>query len=116
VVDKKESDVSKFALELARIHKRKEDLRQELVELDNQEKQVAFQLNSALGIIPIAEAAKRVQVAILRMKDMASKRRSAMMKNLWASKTPEERQVWKGKLLANRKKKGSAIVEQGGMK
>lgn len=90
---------------LTHIRKEKIKLMARLAELNEEEKDVAFQLNSALGIVPLQEAADRVKRVIERANRLSSHAKSEAMRRLWASKTPEERAAWKLK-LGRKKKEG----------
>lgn len=94
--------ICRLTTQLTHIRKRKISCSAQLKRLDSEEKEVAFQLNSALGIVPIQEAAERVQRIIDRAKTLSSQNRSRAMRELWASKTVEERTEWKRKLRENR--------------
>lgn len=109
-MDKTSEKVADLALSLAHIRKRRDKLQLLLKKLSDEEQEIAFRLNSALGIIPIKEAAERVRAIMDRAKELSSKRKSESMKRLWESKTPEERTIWKGKL--GKRKKGGENAER----
>lgn len=102
--------VSELASKLATIAKKKKKISLCLTRLGEEEKEVAFRLNSALGVVPIQEAAERVRKVMERSMEMASIRKSTAMKNLWSSKTPEEREAWKLKIREGRIEKRKARV------
>ena len=96
--------VATLARQLSNIRKEKCRHQERILQLNTEEKEVAFQLNSALGIVPIQEAAERVKKVLERARDLSTQHRSSTMKRLWESKTPEERQAWKDKIKMGRRK------------
>lgn len=109
-----ERDITALALQLAKVHRRKDNIREELKSLDREEKDLAFKINSAMGLVPIQEAADKVKRVIAQMDKIGKAHKSEAMKRIWASKTEEEKIVWKNRLQEARKnwqenKKGSLV-------
>ena len=97
-MDKSSEKVSDLAISLSHVRKRRDKMQLTLKRLEGEEREIAFRLNTALGIVPIKEAAERIKVVMDRAREMSSRQKSEMMKRVWASKTVEEREEWKGKL------------------
>ncbi len=87
-----------LAVELAHISRRKETLKRELVTLDHRQMEIAMELNSSLGLVPLKEAAEKVKSLMEKYKEHGLKMKAESMRRLWASKTPEQRAEWKAKL------------------
>lgn len=103
-----DSKVADLAMELGGLQKKKVRLHKELVEVDRRERAIASELNSLLGLVPIEEAAKKVKRVMEHMGRIMAKERSAAMKRVWESKTPEERADWKRHIQEGRLAKKEA--------
>lgn len=98
-----EDKVTELSRRLARIHQRKLKLKVLLVKMEEEEHNTAVELNGALGVIPLEEAARKTQLLMSKAKVLESKAKSQAMHNAWDRKTPEERVAWKAKLGKRRK-------------
>lgn len=102
-----EENITSLATELAKVHRRKDLIRDELKMLDQKEKDLAFRINSTMGLVPIEEAAVKVKLMMDRMDRLGRLHKSEGMKRIWANKTEEERTAWKTRIQEARKLKST---------
>jgi rare lipoprotein A (peptidoglycan hydrolase) len=105
-----DTEVTTLSIELAKVAKRKEVLRKELESCDHREKELALKLNSALGLVPLQEAADRVSRVIQKCKEQVAKMQSNRMRERWLAMTPEKRTEYKAKMKAARWKKPATAL------
>lgn len=108
---KREDRVEELAKKLAGLRKKKVMLADRIRGLDAQELEVAAELNSVMGIVPVEQAAKYVRGMMEKLKKFGRKKQGEMMRRRWENKTPEERELILSKLKAGRKcfKKAEAV-------